>query len=159
HQYFESALRIARNARRKDLEAQILSQVAQAYEVADDLPHAAEYYSKSADLFEQENNPAGEAFQLKNLANVLNSSHRPEEALRSILKAKAAADKSDAWAWRYWVRRTLAILYSSEGQYQLGVSTLIEARQISDESKQPLDSAWGALDLASGLEAIGNWQE
>jgi CHAT domain-containing protein len=159
HQYFESALRIARDARRKDLEAHVLSQVAQAYEGADDLSHAAEYYGKSADLFEQQNDPAAEAFQLKNLANVLNSSHRPEEALRSILKAKAAADRSNAWASRYWVRRTLAILYGSEGQYQLGVSTLREAKQISDEANQPLNSAWAVLDLASGLETIGDWQE
>jgi CHAT domain-containing protein/tetratricopeptide (TPR) repeat protein len=159
HRYFEGALKIAREVRRIDLEAYVLSQIAQAYEISDNLSRAAEYYRKAVDLYEQQDDPADEAFQLKSLANVLNSSHKPEEALQSILKAKSAADRSGSWSSRYWVRRTLAILYGNKGQYQDGVSTLREAKEISDDANQPLSSAWAALDLAAGLETIGNWQE
>src|SRR5207253_10972457 len=129
-------------------------QIGQEYEASDDLLRAIEYYRKSADLYQQQSDSANEAFQLKNLANVLNSSHRPEEALQSIFKAKAAADSSNSWSARYWVRRMLAILYGNQGQYQNGVSTLKEAKQISDNANQPLSSAWAALDLAAGLETI-----
>jgi tetratricopeptide (TPR) repeat protein len=158
-EYFEGALRIARDAKRKDLEAYVLSQIGQAYETSDDLSPANEYYRKSADLYHQQNDPADEAFQLRNVSKVLNSLHRPEEALQSILKAKAAADRSNSWSARYWVRRTLAALYGNQGQYQDGVSVLKEAQQISDDANQPLSSAWAGLDLAAGLETIGSWQE
>lgn len=157
--YFDGALRITRDIGRKDLEAHVLSQIGQAYEASEDLSQAIEYYRNSADLYEQQNDPADEAFQLKSLANVLNSSHRSEEALHSILKAKAAADRSNSWSARYWVRRTLAVLYGNQGQYQDGVSVLKEAKQISDDANQPLSSAWAALDLAAGLETIGSWEE
>jgi tetratricopeptide (TPR) repeat protein len=157
--YFDSALGITRDLGRKDLEAHVLSQIGQAYEASDDLSKAIQYYGNSADLYEQQNDPANEAFQLKSLAGVLNSSHKPEEALHSSLKAKAAADRSNSWSARYWVRRTLAVLYGNQGQYQDGVSVLKEAKQISDDANQPLSSAWAALDLAASLETIGSWEE
>ena len=159
HHYFEGALRLARDVRRKDLEAYVLSRIGQSCEASDDLSKASEYYMKSADLYQQQNDPADEAFQLKNLANVLNSSHRPEEALQSALKAKAAADGSNSWSAQYWARRTLAVLYGNQGQYQNGVNVLKEAKQISDDANQPFSSAWATLELATDLELIGSWQE
>ena len=159
HEYFESALTIARDAKKKDLEAHVLSQIGQAYVASDDLSQGIEYYRKSADLFEQENDPGDEAFQLKKVADILHDSHRPEEALQTILKAKEAADRSNSWLARYWVRRTLAVIYGNQGQYQDGVTVLKEAKQISDDAHQPLNSAWASLDLAAGFETIGSWQE
>ncbi len=159
HQYFESALKIAREAKKNNLEASVLFRVGLAYESSDDLVHAIESYRESADIYHQLKDPANEAFQLKNVANVLNTLHRPEEALETILKAKAAADASNSWAARYWVRRTLAEIYGREGQYQSGLAVLQEAKQISDSANQPLASAWAALALASSLEIVGSWQE
>ena len=158
-QYFDGALKVARSAKRKTLEAYVLSQIGEAYLAADDLAQAIEYYRKSADLYEREGDPGNEAFKLKQLADVLNTSHRPEEALQTILKAKTAADKSDSWSARYWVRRSLAAIYGDQGQYQDGVTALREAKRISEDAHQPLSSAWAALDLATGLETIGGWQE
>jgi tetratricopeptide (TPR) repeat protein len=159
HEYFESALRVARDAKKKTLEAHVLSQIGQAYLNSDDLSQAIEYYRKSAELFEQENDPGDEAFQLKNVATALFASHQPEDALETILRAKAVADTSDSWAARYWARRALADLYGNRGQYQSGLITLQEAKQISDAANQPLSSAWAALALAVGLETVGSWQE
>jgi CHAT domain-containing protein len=156
---FQEALSIAHNAGRKELEALVLSQIGQASELADNLPQAAENYDKSADLYQQQNDLINEALQLKNEANVLNSLHRPDEALKIVMKAKADADKSNNWPARYWVRRTLAIIYGNRGEYQNGVIALNEAKQISDDANQPLPSAWAALDIAAGLETIGSWQE
>jgi CHAT domain-containing protein len=159
HKYFESALKIARDVKNKALEARVLSQIGQAYLNSDELSKGIECYRKSADFYEQENDPGDEAFELKKLADVLNYSHRPEEALQTILKAKAAADRSNSWSARYWVRRTLAVIYGNQGQYQDGVTVSREAKQISDDAHQPLSSAWASLDIGSGLETIGSWQE
>lgn len=157
--HFEDALSIARGARRTDLEAVVLSQIGQAYEVSGDLSHAAEYYGKSADLYQHENDPMNEALQLKNEANVLDSLHKPDEALKTILKAKSAADRGNSWPAKYWVRRAMATIYGNQGQYQDEVNALREAKQISDDVNQPLNSAWAALVLAAGLETIGSWEE
>jgi len=159
HQYFETALKLARESKKKNLEAGVLFQVGQAYESSDDLTHAIESYQESADIDEQLNDPADEAFRLRNVANVLSTWHKQEEALETILKAKAAADTSNSWTARYWVRRTLSEIYGREGQYQSGLAVLQEAKQISDNANQPLESAWAALTLASGLEIVGSWQE
>jgi CHAT domain-containing protein len=158
-QYFEGALGIARNAKRKDLEALVLSQVGQADEISGDLSAAVEYYGKSADLYQQQNELANEALQLKSEANVLDSSHKPDEALQMIMKARGIADRSNNWPAKYWVRRTIAIIYGNQGLYQDGVNALREAKQISDDANQPLTSAWAALILASALETIGDWEE
>ncbi len=156
---FKGALKIAREIKRKDLEAHVLSQTAQAYEIAGDLAHATDHYRSSADIYRQLNDHGNEAFQLKSLANALNSSHQPEEALDTLVRAKAVADASDSWAAQYWVRRSLAEIYASQGQYQNGLTVLQEARQVSDNANQPLAAAWAALSLAAGLEIVGSWQE
>ena len=158
-EHFQEALSIAHDASRKELEALVLSQIGQAYELADNLQQAAENYDKSADLYQQESDLVNEALQLKNEANVLNSLHRPDDALKIVMKAKADADKSNNWPARYWVRRTLAIIYGNRGEYQDGVIALNEAKRISDDANQPLPSAWAALVMAAGLETIGSWQE
>src|ERR1035441_1563847 len=159
HQYFASALKIAREASRMSLEASVLFQVGYAYESSDDLTHAIESYRESADIYEKLNDSANEAFQLKNVANVSNTSHKPEEALETILRAKAVADKSDSWAARYWVRRALGEMYGHGGQFQSGLAALQEAKQISDIANQPLASAWAGLALAQFLTTVGSWQE
>jgi tetratricopeptide (TPR) repeat protein len=158
-QYFESALKIARDTKRNNLEAAVLYQVGYAYQSSGDLTQALENYRKSADIYEQLNDRANEAFQLNNVANVLDASHKPEDALEAIMKAEILADKSNSWAARYWVRRTLAEIYGHAGQYQSGLAALQEARKISDTANQPLESAWAALSLAIGLETVGSWQE
>jgi tetratricopeptide (TPR) repeat protein len=111
HEFFDEALKNASAISRKDLEAGVLSQIGQAYETSGDLTQASEHYRKSADLYQQVNDLADEATQMKNLANVLDTLHKPDEALDAGLRAKAVADKSDSWLARYWVRRTLAYIY------------------------------------------------
>lgn len=157
--HFHEAQSIAHDAGRKELEALVLSQIGQAYEISDDLSQAVESYERSADLYQLQNDPLNEALQLKNEANALNSLHRLDEALNIVMKAKAVADKSTNWAARYWVRRTLGIIYGNRGEYQNGVIALGEAKQIGDNANQPLPSAWAALAMAAGLETIGSWQE
>lgn len=158
-QYFEGALKIARDGKRRDLEAGVLSQIGESYESSSDPTQATEYYEKSADIYRQLNDSVNEAFQLRNLARILDDSHKPEEALQTILRAKSVADTSGSWIARYWVRRFLAVVYAHEGEYQSGLTAAQEAKQISDTANQPLASAWAGLDLADGFEIIGSWQE
>lgn len=159
HQYFETALQIAHDARQNNLEAAVLYQVGHAYESSDDLTRAIESYRESGNIYEKLNDPANEAFQLKNVANVLNTLHKPEEALEMILRAKAVAETSNSWSARYWVRRALAEMYGQGGQFQSCLDALQEAKQISDTANQPLASAWAGLALAQFLTAVGSWQE
>jgi CHAT domain-containing protein/ATP/maltotriose-dependent transcriptional regulator MalT len=159
HQYCEAALKIAREAKKRNFEADVLGQVGYAYESSDDLTQALESYRESADIYEQLNDPGNEALQLKNVANVLNALHKPEEALETILRAKAVADTSNSWFSRYWVRRVLGEMYGQGGQFQSSLATLQEAKEISDTANQPLASAWAALTLASVLTTVGSWQE
>ena len=158
-QYFENARSLAQNIRRNDLEAYVASQEAQADEVSGNLQQAVAHYSKAADLYQQQKDPASEAFQLKNLATILNNLGRPDEALQIAVRAKAAADSTTSWSARYWVRRTLAGLYGNRGQYQDGVNVLREAKKISADANQPLSTAWAEMDLAAGLETIGDWED
>jgi CHAT domain-containing protein/tetratricopeptide (TPR) repeat protein len=159
HQYCEAALKIARGAKKRNLEADVLGQVGYAYESSDDLTHALESYRKSADIYEQLNDPGNEAFQLKNAANVLNALHKPEEALETILRAKAVADTSNSWFSRYWVRRVLGEIDGQGGEFQSSLAALQEAKEISNTANQPLPSAWAALALATVLTTVGGWQE
>jgi CHAT domain-containing protein len=159
HQYCEAALKIAREAKKKNFEADVLAQVGYAYESSDDLTPALESYRESAGIYEQLSDPGDEAFQLKNVANVLNTLHKPEEALETILRAKAIADTSKSWFSRYWVRRVLGEMYGQRGQFESSLATLQEAKQISDTANQPLASAWAALALATVLTTLGSWQE
>ena len=159
HQYLESALKTAREAKRQDLEAGVLSQIGQVYESSGDSSTANEYYGKSEDIYHQLKDSANESFQQMNVARGLYALHQPEEALTKLLRAEVIADTSDSWLARYRIRRSIADIYQSEGQYQNGLTVLQEAKQISDAAKQPLFSAWAALALASYLEVIGDWQE
>jgi len=159
HQYFDEALTMAREIKRRDLEASVLSQIGQAYESSKDWTQAVDYYAKSSDTYHELKDPADEALQLGNVARGLDGSHRSEEALATLLKAQAIADMSDSWGARYWVRKSLAGIYDSQGQYQSGLRVLEEAKKISDSANQPLNSAWAALDIAVVLEITGNWQD
>lgn len=158
-QYFEDALKVARDAKRVDLEADILSRVGQAYQNADNWITADEYFTRSAALYHQLNDSADESTQLREMARNLNASYRPEEALNASLRAEALADKSESWLARYRARRTLADIYGSQGQYQGSLNALHEARQICDAANQPLFSAWAALASAGYLEIVGDWQD
>jgi CHAT domain-containing protein len=159
HQYLESALKTAREVKRQDLEASVLSQIGQAYESSGDSDTAKEYYAQSATIYHQLKNPADESIQLMNLARGLYVVHQPEEALKKLLRAEALADTSDSWIARYWIRRSIADIYQTKGQYQSCLSALREAKQISDAAKQPLFSAWVSLAMAGYLQVIGDWQE
>ena len=66
---------------------------------------------------------------------------------------------SGSWVPRYFIRRFVAEIDGTEGQYQSGLRALQEAKEISDTANQPLYSAWVALALAGYLETIGDWEE
>ena len=159
HQCFEGALKTAREVKRQDLEAGILSQIGQAYESAGDSATATEYYEQSAAIYRQLKNPGDESLQLMNIARGLYGSHQLEEAHKQLLRAEALADTSGSWVPRYFSRRSLGDIYAAEGQYQSGLHALQEAKEISDAANQPLYSAWAALAMAGYLEVIGSWQE
>ena len=152
-------MKIAREIKRKDLEANTLSRVGFAYEESGNPALAIEYYKQSSALYEEEKSPADEAIQLKNLANVLITLHKPEDAMATILRAKVLADQGSSWGARYWVRRTLAELDVDRGDYEKALTALQEAKQISGDANQPLPSAWAALAGAADMETIGNWQD
>jgi CHAT domain-containing protein len=158
-QYFEGALKLAREIKRKDLEANVLQHAGLAYERSGDSALAIQYYTQSASLDQDEKDIADQAVQLKNVANVLITMHKSEDAMATILRAKALADQSGSWFARYWVRRVLAELDVDKGDYQEALIALQQAKQISADANQPLRSAWAALASAADLETVGNWQE
>ena len=67
-QYLEGALKTAREVKRQDLEAGVLSQIGQAYESSGDSTTANEYYTQSAIIYHQLKDPADESLQLMNAA-------------------------------------------------------------------------------------------
>jgi len=155
----EAALRLAREAKKDELEGGVLAEFGLAYRSSNEVAKAKDYYQDSAEIYHRIGDSADEAFQLRNVALALSDMHKPTEALEAALQAKSLADTSKSWFSQYWSRRALAQLYGIQGGYEDSVTCLREARDISELANQPLDSAWAALELSGYLRTIGMWQE
>ena len=106
-EYFEKALKLSREFKRADLEAGVLSEAGQAYARSGAPDSAIEYYKNSADIYHSINDPADEAFQLRNEAWALTTWAGQKTHLKRRLKRDVLADTSDSWLARYWIRRLL----------------------------------------------------
>lgn len=159
HSYFDAALKLARAANLRELEANVLSEIGQSYFSANQLAKALDSFRASERIYHELHNPGNEAWQLRNEAVALNDLQRPQEALQTAIKSSQLADQSGNWLYRYWARRLMAMLYSNRGDYQQSLAALHEARSISDSANQVQNSAWAALMLAGDLTTLGAWDE
>ena len=157
--YLDAALKLARDADLRELEANVLSEIGQTYLTANQPAKALDLFRESERIYRGVNNPGNEAWQLRYEALALNDLQRPQDALQTAIQARQLADQSGNWVYRYWVRRLLAMLYSNRGDYDESLAALRQARSISDTANQPLNSAWAALMLAGDLTTLGSWEE
>lgn len=157
--YFDTALKLAREAKTPELEANVLSEIGLAYLSSSQPGKALDSFRASEKIYQDINNPGNEAWQLRNQALALNNLNRFDEAMNAAIRASHLADVSGNWVYRYWIRRLLADGYANRGNYQNALSELREARSISDSANQTLNSAWAALSLSAELTILGHWEE
>jgi len=157
--YFDIALKLAREAKTRDLEANVLSEIGQVYLSSGQPAKALDSFRASERIYHALNNPGNEAWQLRAEALALNNLSRLDEAMDTAIRASHLADVSGNWVYRYWTHRLLADGYANRGDYQNAVIELREVRSISDVANQPLNSAWAALSLSSELSTLGQWEE
>jgi len=156
---FRGALKLARDMKKKDLEAFVVSKMALAAEAAHDLAHAADYFKEAAKLYHEQGDFADEALQMRGITDALMASHDLEGALQEILGARSTADRGSSYFSRYIVRTNLAWIYVFLGQFDDGISVLREAKQIADQGNLPVLSAIATLGIAQAESTVGNWED
>jgi CHAT domain-containing protein len=160
HEYFDSALKLARHENNVDLEASVLSAAGESYRSFGDPAKALASFRSAAKIYHDKDEAAKEASALRNEANIIGfDMHSPKDALELALSARQLSDLSGDWLERYSVRRLIAEIDSTEGDYQGALVALRDARGISESANQPLNTAWVDLERSGTLIDLGEWQE
>jgi CHAT domain-containing protein len=159
HEFFDTALKVSRHEKNADMEASIFAASGESFRSFGDTPKSLDAYRSAAKIYHDKSEPAKESAALRNEATIIGfDMHRPKDALELAFSARQLADLSGEWLERYSVRRLIAEIDSTRGDYQGALVALRDARGMSESANQPLNSAWIDLQICGELTALGDWQ-
>ena len=155
---FEKAYSLAEKAGRKDILAQTLSDLGNAYLGEKDFDKARDFHQRAAATYHELKNPGLEAFCLENLGKDYAAMHESDESLSSFLEAKKAAALGPALS-QYFANFYLGEFYREQGQFEKSFEIFRESVEITKQAGDLEHCAYSHLAIAELDGLVGGWED
>src|SRR5208283_275639 len=155
---YSKAKGLAQNADQKNLLAQSLLGLGNAYQAQKDFAKASESHAAAATLFHELSNSVGETNSLRNLGRDYYLLNDPVKALPALLEARKVANSAGP-LYAYFAAYFLGDYYDSQGEYEKGLASFRDALEITTKSGDTEHSAYSHLALARVVGFLGAWED
>jgi tetratricopeptide (TPR) repeat protein len=155
---YAKAKELAQNSAQKNILAQSLLGLGNAYQAQKDFAKASESHAAAATLFHELSNSVGETNSLRNLGRDYYLLNDPGNALPALLEARKVA-KSAGPIYAYFAAYFLGDYYDSQGEYEKGLASFRDALEITTKAGDTEHSAYSHLALAGAVGFLGAWED
>lgn len=155
---YEKAHNLGQKAGNRDVVAEALLGLGNAYQAEKDFTRASEFHAKAAATYHQLKNDTRETISLRNLARDYFELGETDRALSSFLEAKRAAKNASALN-KYFVDYGLGNFYRSQGQFERALALFKEAIDITSGDGDFEHCAYSHLAVAALNTEIGGWDD
>ena len=157
-EHFEKAHDLAQKTNRKDIAANALLDLGNAYQSQKDFAEARDFHKRAATSYHELKNPGLEALSLERVAADSASMNESEQSLAIFLEAKAVAAGAPALS-RYFALVSLGGFYREQGQFEKSLATFREAVDITKEAGDFEHCAYSHLAIAELDGLIGTGED
>jgi CHAT domain-containing protein len=155
---YAKAKALAQNTGQKNILAQSLLGLGNAYQAQQNYGKASESHAAAAALFHQLNNSVGETNALRNLGRDYYLLDDPEKALPPLLEARKAAISAGP-LYAYFAAYFLGDFYDSQGEYEKGLASFRDGLEITVKAGDTEHTAYSHLALARVVGFLGAWED
>ncbi len=155
--HLRSAIKLAQESGRKDVEALALSNLGNIYFAQNRFSEAAEFLQKDVEACERSGNSVSEVFALLELGLDYERQVNRDEALATYLKAKSLASNTGLDFVESSVQVRLGWFYFTIGRYEESVASFREATRVAEKAGDVPNLASASLNLGMVLATIGDW--
>jgi tetratricopeptide (TPR) repeat protein len=155
---YSKAKDLAQDSQQKNLRAQSLFGLGNAYQNQTEYAKATEAHAAAAALFHELANNNGETMALRNLGRDYYQLNDAEKALPPLLEARRVA-KNAAPIHAYFAAYFLGDYYDSQGEYERGLASFRDAAEITAKNGDAEHSAYSHLAIAAVVGFLGDWDD
>ncbi len=155
---YAKAKELAQNAGQKNILAQSLLGLGNAYQAQKDFAKASESHAAAVTLFHELSNSVGETNALRNLGRDYYLLNDPGKALPALLEARKVANSAGP-IYAYFAAYFLGDYYDSQGEYEKGLASFRDAVEITTKAGDTEHSAYSHLALAAVVGFLGAWED
>jgi tetratricopeptide (TPR) repeat protein len=155
---YAKAKELAQNSAQKNILAQSLLGLGNAYQAQKDFAKASESHAAAAILFHELSNSVGETNSLRNLGRDYYLLNDPGKALPALLEARKVANRAGP-IYAYFAAYFLGDYYDSQGEYEKGLASFRDALEITTKAGDTEHSAYSHLALAGVVGFLGAWED
>jgi CHAT domain-containing protein/tetratricopeptide (TPR) repeat protein len=154
----EKALDLAQKTNRKDIAANALLDLGNAYQSQKDFAKARDFHQRAATSYHELKNPGLEALGLERVAADSAAMNESEQSLAIFLEAKAVAAGAPALS-RYFALVSLGGFYREQGQFEQSLAAFREAVDMTKEAGDLEHCAYSHLAIAELDGLIGTGED
>ena len=155
---YTKAKELAQNAGEKNILAQSLLGLGNAYQAQKDFAKASESHVAAATLFHELSNSVGETNSLRNLGRDYYLLNDPGKSLPALLGARNVANSAGPF-YAYLAAYFLGDYYNSQGEYEKGLASFRDALEITTKADDTEHAAYSHLALAGVVGFLGAWED
>jgi len=155
---YAKAKELAQNSAQKNILAQSLLGLGNAYQAQKDFAKASGSHAAAATLFHELSNSVGETNSLRNLGRDYYLLNDPGKALPALLEARKVANSAGP-IYAYFAAYFLGDYYDSQGEYEKGLASFRDALEITTKAGDTEHSAYSHLALAGVVGFLGAWED
>jgi CHAT domain-containing protein/uncharacterized protein HemY len=155
---FNAAYSLAQKASRDDLAALALAGLGSAYQAQKDYSKASDFHKRAAEAYAKAKFPLQQVISLESLAEDYEAMREPDEALTSLLQAKAAAAQIPPLN-QYFLNYFLGEFYRRQGQFERSLAAFHDAVEVTRQAEDLEHCAYAHLGAAELDGLIGSWED
>ena len=155
---YAKAKDLAQNAGQKNVLAQSLLGLGNAYQAQKDFPKASESHAAAATLFHELSNSVGETNSLRNLGWDYYHLNDPGKALPALLEARKVANNAGP-LFAYFAAYFLGDFHNSQGDFEKALASYKDAAEITSKAGDIEHSAYSHLAIAQLVGFLGDWED
>src|SRR6266496_1172761 len=155
---YRTAHELARKSGQRNIVAQALLGLGNAYQADKDFVKAKDFHEKAAELFHELNNSVGETIALRNIGRDSYEVGDLDRVLSALLDARKAAANTGTFN-KYLAAYLLGDFYRSQAQYEKAFASFREAVDILTRAGDIEHCGYSHLAIASTDGLVGNWDD
>jgi CHAT domain-containing protein len=155
---YRRAQELAQRAGQKNITAQSLLGLGNAYEAQKHFARASDFHERAGEFFRELSNSVGETISLRVLGRDYYELNDTRKALAALLEARRVANKAGP-IHAYFAAYFLGDFYRSQGEYEKAFASFREAAEVTTKNGDTEHSAYSHLALAQVDSFVGAWED